>query len=229
MKKAITILAVLIVLVGAVFAEDHTIRIKADVTSVIPVFALKYDNVTTGAGDTAITNETTRETTTDKTSADYGQYTNRYTDNGEYIAADGTVLANTDAVTTGLKLDKGGDVYFNAMLLNPAKQKKGYTLEFKGGVFTATINSGAETVTITPTITRNSMNTTTSNGFAVSAGADTYKVRVVFDGKQVVNNDSINLATAKYAYAATPQIDMPAGTENYYYADVTLTITADAN
>ena len=41
MKKAITILAVLIVLVGAVFAnETHTIKVKADVTEVVPVFGL---------------------------------------------------------------------------------------------------------------------------------------------------------------------------------------------
>ena len=216
MKKAITILAILIVLVGAVFAEDHTIRIKADVTSVIPVFGLKYN--------TSVTNSTSLITEGENA----GQYSNSYTAAGNYVVAAGAAIANTDALDAGIKLDKGGDVYFWAELLNPAKQKKGYTLVFTDGVFNVTKNSGTA-ATITPTITTDNLNTTTNNGFAVTAGANNATVRVVFDGKQVVNADSIDLARAKYTYTGLPEIDMPAGTENYWYADVTLTITADAN
>ncbi len=217
MKKAITILAVLIVLVGAVFAaETHTVKIRADVTSIVPVFGLQYTYQTT----TVITNTTTQITS----GADAGQWNNAWTNTGAYA----TNNTEATAVDTGLKLDKGGDVYFYAMLLNPAKEKKNYTLTFKNGVFEDVPRAaGTAEIDITPDITISGTNQTTGNGFSVTTEqAPAGGVFVKFDGKQVSNpTKDIQLATAKYTYSPVADVDMPAGEETYYYADVVLEVT----
>ncbi len=212
MKKAITILAVLIVLVGAVFAaETHTIKMKADVTAVVPVFGLKYN--------TSVSNTTTGPDGN-------GQYTNNYLASGTYNERYGTVQT---AVETGLKLDQGGDVKFWAVLLNPAKETKNSSLTFSDGRFTVTENGVANTtVYIDPTITTPDEDYNNDvAGFSVADGADDDQVYVSFDGKQVVNNagaTGLNLASANYHYSAHPNVDMPADGD-FYYADVILTVT----
>ena len=67
MKKAITILAILIVLVGAVFAtvnpEIHSVKIKSTVEQVLPQFQMAYSITTSEANFTDLTGTTNNETT----------------------------------------------------------------------------------------------------------------------------------------------------------------------
>ena len=59
MKKAITILAVLIVLVGAVFADEtHKIQIKSEVGVVLPIFQLSFVSGGTGTATTNASKKT---------------------------------------------------------------------------------------------------------------------------------------------------------------------------
>lgn len=122
MKKAITILAVLIVLVGAVFAteEDHKIQIKTKVNGFDPVFQLTVGEL--------VTNNTraTARPTADGVSA-----------NGEDFSAktgDNTYTVSTFHDLTGKDIAKEDvSATFTAVLAGNVKlaNKKTYKIEFK--------------------------------------------------------------------------------------------------
>ena len=219
MKKLIAILAIMVVLVGVVFAsETHTVKIKADVNSIVPVFALKQGEYKT--------NTATLNTATEYT----GDYTTQYKDGESY----GMTAANDteNALLVDFKLDQGGSVTFYAILLNNAKQIETYTLEFGGGVFTVSKNGtanqqhGPQTVTVTKGDGITGL--TIADGAAATTALYDKKIGLTFDGKAIsgVSNDNPHtLATAVYTYPEDLTIDaLPAG--SYYYADVTLTVSA---
>ena len=107
MKKVLTILAILVILTSAVFAaaETHTIKVKADVTQVVPAFQLWLGEAKTNATP------------------------NVFTDNASY-----NEFASA-AIDTGFNLDAAGTVTVIAKLANLAKINKVYTLTFSDGVF----------------------------------------------------------------------------------------------
>jgi len=231
MKKAITILAVLIVLVGAVFAEDHTIRIKADVSSIIPVFSLQFNGAKSVASTTqdraaTVLDEETGEPVLDEETGEpvanpeYLQYTDRY---GLRNHTDNT------AVEAGFKLDKGGSVTVYAVLLNKAKQIETYDLTFSDGVFD--VKKQTHDATLAPTsITTAALASTAGcvanleNRTGEDGGAANKIVKLTFDG-QTVQSTNLQLASATYTYDGDDAIDMLEEGQ-YYYADIVLTVSA---
>ena len=108
MKKVLTVLAILVILTSAAFAaasETHTIRVKADVTQVVPAFQLWLGEAKTNATPNDFTD-----------TASYN----------EYAAA---------AIDTDFNLDAAGTVTVVAKLANLAKINKIYTLTFSDGEF----------------------------------------------------------------------------------------------
>ena len=195
MKKVLTILAVLIVLTSAVFAESevHTIRVKADVTEVVPAFQLWL-----GA---------TKTNTTPVV----------FTDNATYNLVD-----DATAIDTGFNLDAGGSVTVYAVLANKAKINKAYTLTFSDGVFTVKRNSVGGTLEPSITTTALDPKITGTSSIVKTSEADDAPVEVTFNGTTVTATDP-KLATAVYNYTGDPTID-PTAEDEYYYANIVLTV-----
>ena len=223
MKKAITILAVLIVLVGAVFADEtHTIKVKADVDVVIPVFGLKMS--------TPANNYVTNEATLVNRQGNTTEYTTEYGKGATYGMTD-----NANAIDVAFNLDEEGSVTFQALLLNKAKQRETYNLTFGGGVFTVSrqgtsgLSYGPDKITTSVGDDITGLSIALGNNAPTgqpAEGAATNKiVGLTFDGKTV--NDGINhvLAEAVYHYPGDETID-PTLNGTFYYADVTLLISA---
>ena len=189
MKKVLTILAVLIVLTSAVFAADsetHTIRVKADVTEVVPAFQLWYGDAKTNTNPNAFTN-----------AANYNPY-------------------NTDAsaIDVGFNLDEGGPVTVYAVLANKAKINKAYTLTFSDGIFNVTRNKVDGTLEPSIATTAGTKITGTSAIAKTSEAADA-PVQVTFNGTTVEDTNP-QLATAVYTYDADTEIDPLAAGQFYY-------------
>ena len=173
MKKLITILAIMIVLVGAIFAasEAHTININAVVEEIIPQFQLKVGNVSTNPTPTAFTNNAS------------------YTADARPNTGANIILSGTG--TTSIEVI--------AYLANAAKTAQNYSLVFSEGVFVVTRNgvpsSGTEGANknVIPTITN--VPVTTNNGFSASGTGAT--VTVDFNGKTCAAG---NITTATYTY-----------------------------
>ncbi len=200
MKKAITILAVLIVLVGVVFAETHTIKIKADVDAIPPQFQLVFE-------------EGSRNT--NPTPKAFGE------DN--YSIGD---TAN-DKIDAGFKLDAGGTATFKAVIANNAKIVQGYTLTFSDGQFKnvkRVDNQGVQSSgTKDAAITVSAGTPTTGIQTITKANEQDKFVTANFNGTKMTaitqQATTYVLATAQYTYS--PDSTISPGT---YYADVTLTI-----
>lgn len=200
MKKAITILAVLIVLVGAVFAESHTIKIKADVDAIPPQFQLVFEAASRN---------------TNPTPNNFG--------------VDDYSIGNTtdDKIDAGFKLDVGGTATFKAVIANNAKIVQGYTLTFSDGQFKNVYrvnNQGAQVIgTQNATIAVSAGTPTTGIQSIIKANDQDKFVTASFNGTKMtaITQQATNyvLATAQYTYA--PDSTISPGT---YYADVTLTI-----
>ncbi|MBQ7644718.1 MAG: hypothetical protein IJS84_06800 [Spirochaetales bacterium] len=227
MKKVITILAVLIVLASAVFAaETHTIKVKADVTEVVPVFGL---TMTSPDHDDYVTNAAT------PVSQGSSEYTTQYGKGDAYGHTQ-----NSQAFDVEFNLNEDGSVTFQALLLNRAKQNETYTLEFGGGSFAVTKAGGAGThapASITTSAGTTLTGLTIGLGSAAAVGGETNKkINLTFDGKTVNigNTGKYVLGTAIYAYEGDDDID-PSKTSSkaveidgkkFYVADVTLVVSA---
>lgn len=217
MKKAITILAVLIVLVGAVFAETHTLTVRADVTEVLPAFQLAYGDLKTNTN-----------------------VQNVFSANGTYdISVNGTKAGSEDA---NFNLDKGGAFTVTANVINAVKTNKNYTLQFGGGVFVVkrdTVGGKLSPQKITVTDAHGNYDAIkTVNGLTPSSiltleqvkaddpTALTASATVTFSGK-TGTAAAKPVASATYTYLADDTIDPIEGgdTNNWYYADITLLIT----
>ena len=222
MKKVITILAILVVLVGSVFAEDHKIKIKADVAERTPAFSLSLDSITTNG-----TNKT-----------DFGTNPTYYNETGVDVGFD---LDENGSVTV--------TAYVVNSAQNHTKTNKSYTLEFSDGIFTVNRN-GVEGTHAPASITTSALTTTT--GIKTIVLGDVYMPNPDFDDTQaeseenpatIVNSTATNkpvvitfsgatmtadkdVATAVYAYTADSTID-PTASGNYYYADIIMTVTAN--
>ena len=203
MKKIFIIMLMLAVIFAGVFAaETHTLKIKADVTEVIPAFQLEL----LAPAAVATTNTTP---TAFSASATYNP------------------LTTETAKDVNFNLDEDGTVTVQCNLANLAKTNKAYTLTFGGGTFAAKKNGstfshvpssvvsvkGAD-VADTYTITR-----------AGTVGVGNEVITVTFHGKTVTTAPAV-LATCVYSYTGDPEIDPTTEAEPYYFADVTLTIAA---
>ncbi len=227
MKKVITILAIMIVLVGVVFAatgdkETHTIRLKTQVLGDDPVFTLAASYVASATSTTT--------TSTNSASTAFAK-DKAYTDASDIVVAD---LSKNDISVT-----------FTSKLVNEAKSKSVYTITFQPGPFTvdklddnnnrvtgqkvyATNNSDSamtDTTSSTSTIKGYEM-----SDWSVTTDADgvlKYSSKITFDG----GVSSVGtLATYSVKYAKDPKI-APNNTSNtdtsddYYYANCKMTVT----
>ena len=198
MKKLITILAILIVLVGAVFAttESHSLAINACVDLIVPQFQLKIGSVSTNIASSNASNKIN----------DFGVLASY---SGDATPSTGT---NINLSGTGTAI-----VEVIAYLANAAKTAQNYTLTFQDGVFTVkrngTTSSGStgDNKNVIPTITTEPA---TNNGFSASGANGT--VSVDFNGKTCAVG---NIVVATYSYQQEDAID-----PDTYTATVTLEI-----
>ena len=209
MKKLITILAIMIVLVGAVFAADpvttterHEMKIYSVVNEILPVFQMTYGG--------AVTNESTRfSATTHATNNTKATALNSNIDIGAETAA-GALQVQFEV---NLVADGDG---------NYAKTQRSFTLTFSDGVFDEVKrNGGAASGTLSPdsiAVAGEEIATGITSITPDNTNTSAPTVVVQFNGNTVTANKK--LATATYSYTGDPTIDM--GT---YYADILLTIT----
>lgn len=201
MKKLITILAVMMVLVGFAFAatETHNLNVEITIDPVYPIFSLYY-------GEHSNDKKTGDETT-----------------NAHAVVASYTISDQKEAAGTDITADNA--ITVSAYVMNKAKVKQNYTLTFEGGNFdgtdgtklkvNGTLTSYVATITTAPT---------TSEIVGISEVEETAEGTLVakFNGTQMTADDkSVVLGTATYTYDVAWNTVDP-GT---YTTNIVLTIT----
>ena len=222
MKKLIAILVIAIVLVGAVFAETHTLTVRTTVNGIIPAFQLRY-----GTGD-VYTNKTADDNTTSVIdAATQFSATGTFGEVNDYD--DGYIQEAEDISLTDVTAD------FYAVLAIGGKQENvSYKLTFEAGAFNTKVNgvqdSTTETACTSSTIAvAENYNATTHGAIVTLAQA----------ASAITNNPANSKAwviTMKGA-PATSKIDLVKFTPTWgrnpnvdignYTANVTLTITVE--
>ena len=213
MKKVFAILLVLALVAGFVFAESHELRVKADVTEVLPAFNLYHVEGTD-------TNSTT---------------TNVYGTNASYA----TLKADNAATDVNFNLDEANKSFsVTAEVINNVKTTKKFKIEFTGGVFSVKRNTVGGTyspkqITVAygsandaiKEFTGKSDSDTNATVTADTTETLTATSYVTFSGKTGTGATTpITVATATYTYAGDDSID-PTASGVYYYADVKMTVT----
>ena len=183
MKKLITILTVMIVLAGAVFAdannagsESHTLYVSATIEKVEPIFQLVY-------GSENPSNGTTFETGTEFTNT-----TASYSIGSTSSRVDVTADINADHV-----------IVVSVKVNNKAKINQLYHLRFSDGVF-AGVGIGANTYNITPKITTTPATGTLPDGISSITDPTEGDVQVQFNGTAMTANAAYEIASASYDY-----------------------------
>lgn len=231
MKKAITILAVLIVVVSAVFAtlpnaadsETHTIQLKTVVQSVLPQFRLSATIATgfatgTGAATQAQTNPDGTGSSVSGTAVDFAN-------NASYSQQ----IDVADISTTNIVAN------VTASLINAAKTGGKYTLSFDGGSFdnvwwydstNEVVHHGAagdETALLSIRGAISDLTAgTAGTGHTPSVVEGQNKVEVVFNGQAT---ETKALATFTVTYLQHPEAVDNNGVG--YTADITMTVEFD--
>jgi len=227
MKKAITILAILIVLVSAVFAaETHKLTVRADVEETLPAFNLSYGGKNT---NTVVTNV-------------YG--TNSDVADPASLAYDISARTVAGTADAGFNLNANDSFIVNAQVINAVKTNKAYTLEFGGGVFAVKRNTAdgklspkqirvADTHTSSAITSVGSLSQSTvltaeqtkaANPTPLTASAVVTFSGTTGDGTVLA---PLAVASATYEYIGDDTIDPISadGDDKWYYADITLTVT----
>ena len=209
MKKYLAIFVLFALIAGFSFAADQDtqrITIKSNVYSVKPVIQLKILSIY---------------------EKDDGQF-KAVSLKSDEVGADNAVAV--------FSINKGGTVVFQALLTNVTKLKEKYTLTFGGGDFSDVVRKGESVGTRSPSSITTSIGTTiggdnlgkgiSSIEFGSSSDLSNRPIVVEFDGAldtTVFNVDEgVVLATAEYSYQEDPTIEA-----GIYYAEVTLTVSAD--
>ncbi len=227
MKKVIAILAVLVLVAGFAFAdgetttttthsEQHSIKIKADVTEVLPAFQMK---VSAGSGSAAVESGLTNT----------GKAVFYKTTAGAYTPA------SNDGLDVTFNLDENGSVVATVYVANLAKTTKSFALEFGGGVFDVKIDK-ADAEHAPKTITTEAgtkvtgikditLGNAATSGNPESGTATNKIVNVVFNGTKMTAENAA-VASATYAYEGNSKID-PTKENEYYFADVTMTVSSN--
>jgi len=215
MKKAITILAILAIVVSAVFAdpvpasETHTISVKTVVGEVTPSFQLKY----TGA-------DIRTNTAANNNSIDDQLYYGQFGSAPTYEAAS-VVNLNQDISVADVTAS------FRAVLAIGGKQNnKSYTLAFTAGAFDTEHNGDDEPTACSQTSLNNIVGTSKEN--VVISNATT--------GNELDDGNTQTCTITMKGTAAEEKIDLVEFTAKWprkadadvgeYTADVTLVITA---
>ncbi len=225
MKKAITILAIIAIVAGAVFAADgaketHTIRLKTDVIGDAPAFRLEY---TSGAlaNESSATNKTeTAYNAAEAASYGYGVQTD--TNYADVEVAD--ISKNNLNVT------------FTASILNEAKQVEDYLLVFTAGPFDAKangqthyVNPATATATVNPNLLSERKGITTvgaPEGVAANTDAGEGSLKsgfgLHFNGTTCVAG---SVGTFNVTYTKDPAVD-PTDGENLYIANIKMEVVS---
>ena len=221
MKKAITILAVLIVLVSAVFAsETHTITVRADVDEVLPAFNLNFGALDTNESSADIYGKTNPVVDYDETS---------HTENG--------------SADVGFTLDVANSFTVTAQVINNVKTNKSFTIQFKGGVFgvkrngTPDLYYSPSRITVADVHTTDAVKATTQGVTGLTnsttnndSTADTTNTLIAsgtvnFSGKTGTGATSaLDIIEATFTYPGDNTID-PTLNSDHYYADVVMIVT----
>lgn len=211
MKKLITILAILTVLVGAVFADTADIRISTEIGEVAPAFKLSYKAVATGNSAT---------------------YTSGTTETVASSVVAGTPTAGEIVITTNDMLTKDAAITFAVtQTVANARKTASYTLSANAGDLTLYEIPGTTEEEKTPSAEQIAANKFDLVGDAAAtitpvAHTDYYDngregTSVTFDflGTPIPANTEI----ATFSYKWGKNADAIPGK---YQADVVLTITA---
>ena len=144
MKKVLTVLAVLVLLTGVVFAatETHTIKVSSTVNPDLPAFQLILGDITTNDGTTPVKFENAKA---------YAPYVPAVEDDPNTTDIDESAPARNIYASAVNFASNGGSFEVSAKLANAAKQVKVYTLTFKGGIFTVTRAVGESTLIVVRT------------------------------------------------------------------------------
>lgn len=207
MKKAITILAILAIVVGAVFAdtvETHNIKLHTTVGSVVPVFHLVENSITAKASNGSdIADETVRST--NSANADFAQATR--------------TLTPDNAVEVGDITKANIVVSFDVTVSNAAKIVKNYTLAFTATGFDVNKNGQPYTTAVpTPAYTPNAQ-LTAASGVVM----DGYVAK--FNGT-TCSESGTKLATYQLTYAKDTTVDPTSNANDAtYQSTVSMTIT----
>ena len=210
MKKVLTVLAVLVLLTGVVFAatETHTIKVSSTVNPDAPAFQLILGDITTNDGTTPVKFANAKA---------YAPYVAAVEDDPTTEENEAVAEQNVYASAVNFA-SNGGTFTVTAKLANAAKQVRVYTLTFKGGIFTVARAVGTSTEQAPASI---AAATTIANGTTgiTSVGIDGAVATVSFNGATCSENGTI-LATAVYTYEEDK--DIIPGT---YYADVVMEVS----
>ena len=210
MKKAITILAVLIVLVGAVFAttqeENHSIKLHTTVDEIVPIFHLVYKSAT-GTASSQVAIQAAEQTTNGNNVAFADHGAHDYTTEGRGSVEVGDI--SQGPIT----------VLFNVTISNPAKIVRAYDLELDATGFAVTHNGVGATTSIT---SKTLAGYGDHNGVSVAEKTANSIATATFTGKTC--DASTVLATYQVVYAQDRDAD-PTNAGATYTSDVTLTIT----
>lgn len=178
MKKVLTVLAILVVLTSAIFAETHKITINARSTEVEPVFQMTIGNVTTN------------------------------TNNSVFGTANNDSLIKVTPEEVYFNFEQGGTVGVSVKIQNPAKTKTNYSFAFSDGVFAVNKNGASKDAqenayTVAPTITATAKS---GVGFAALANSNEDKTaNIDFNGTTCTAGTEI--VTATFVYGADTTVD----------------------
>ncbi len=215
MKKVITILAVLAMVISAVFAADaNTVKVKVDIEKIIPAFALYYD-----AGESAGNNRYQK-----------GNDISVVDPSGDLADASKGITASFAVKQEG-SMKQGGtaptDVKAFSRWGSTGESGSTVTLTVTCGKFIYQGLDGNTPSTKTAEMTADPTIEAKDNGAAPASGALTYEAvtssgntvtfKPVYHGKKVADQ-ILGTFTAKWAGNA----DLPFGT---YKADISLTYT----
>lgn len=226
MKKVLTILVVLALVCGAVFAVDtetHRVTLQTTIGEVLPVFQLVRAAYTGTATDgTAVT------ATAETTNTTGGINANGVTEDGIRFF-DGADYELTELEVGDLsKYDV--DVTFNVKVSNAAKSVRTFTLTFEAGDFSVSRNNKTDGANGKHAATTKEITAAGQLTGVKSSVSDTNDqiMLAVFNGTTLVPGQTGTvLGTYHVVYPADSTIDPSVGnsTTATYTADITLTIT----
>ena len=230
MKKAITILAVLIVLVGAVFADEtHSIKLKTVVDEVIPAFQLSNTNLTAkDSAGVAVANVSQTSNAAEQVFSDdapAAEDNPATPDVDESAAAHGHTytLDGRAAVNVGDLSKYDVTAKFTVYLANKAKTLQDYKLTFTAGAFSVKRNNVSGTLAASAPVvseTGAKVGSVAEKGTSVTTSEESSYVKVDFNGNECKENTTLAVYTVTYTH--DERLD-PSGA-NGYTADISLVV-----
>ncbi len=213
MKKAITILAIIAIVVGSIFAanqtENHSIKLQTVIDPVVPAFQLTNSSVTGNNSDGSTTGIGTQQWT-NKPAAPATPAS--FVNNGNHTYT----AESRDAVLVGDISRYNVSAVFDVLLVNKAKEKKSYTVTLSAGSFNTKVN-GAANATAPASHAVSGLGT--KQGVTTSGSGDSFTA--AFNGT-TCNQETDSTTLAQYTVTYDKRAEIDPGT---YTADITMEIT----